>query len=301
LSNDYKDFEIIVVDDGSSDNTREEASRYPVILESTGGRKGPSAARNIGARRAKGDVLLFLDSDVVAPSHLLGHVVKRFETEPELKAIVGYYDKKPLNTGLFPRYKALLAHYWFKDAKIMESFETCCGAIRKSVFDEAGGFDEKYADADVEDYEFGYRISKKGFIGVDHRMVVGHHFPSFGKNFMNYIRRAKLWMRIFIKRRKFESTATTSGEGLTRVAGVGSIVFLLGGLFFRPFFVLGLVLFMFYVFKVSGFIRLVFREEVAFFAAFAFMTHLVNSFAVAIGVAMALSGYLFSGIESKDG
>ncbi|MBN2188545.1 MAG: glycosyltransferase [Chitinispirillaceae bacterium] len=286
--NTHREKEILVVDDGSIDRTGEIASRYPVKLLSTGGRRGPAAARNIGAKQAAGDVLLFLDADTSARPDLVGHIARRFEKEQELVAVVGYYDKVPLNRTAFARYKALMVHYWFRDAKVMESFETCCGAIRKEAFFRAGGFDESYADADVEDYEFGYRVMKEGPILVDHTMVVGHNFPSFSKNFRNYYRRSKLWMALFLSRRRFESTATTPGEGISRVAGVAAVVFLALGLFWNVLLYPALLVFGVYLALLRRFLALLRKEENGLFMLWGIGVHMASSVAVAGGIAAAL-------------
>jgi glycosyltransferase involved in cell wall biosynthesis len=285
---DYKEYEILVVDDGSTDGTREVASKQSVKLLSTGGRRGPAVARNIGAQEARGDVLLFLDADTFAGPDLVSHIAKRFEKEPELVAVVGYYDKVPRNHGAFARYKALMVHYWFRAANVMESFETCCGAIRPKTFFEAGGFDESYADADVEDYEFGYRVMKQGPIQVDHAMIVGHHFPSFSKNFRNYFRRSKLWMSLFLSRRRFESTATTPGEGISRLLGVGAAGLLILGMFWPVLSYAGLAAFIVYLYLIKGFLALMLREDGLFFMIWGIGVHLASSVAVVGGVIAAV-------------
>jgi GT2 family glycosyltransferase len=174
----------------------------------------------------------------------------------------------------------------------MESFETCCGAIRRHVFFKAGGFDESYTDADVEDYEFGYRVMEQWPILVDHQMIVGHRFPSFSKNFRNYYRRSKLWMSLFLSRRKFESTATTPGEGVTRIMGVAAAVLLLlsplGGLFFYA----GLAVFALYLYLLRGFLALLHTEEGVLFMVWGIGVHLASSVAVAGGIAAAVLGKL---------
>jgi glycosyltransferase involved in cell wall biosynthesis len=291
-ADDYKKREIIVVDDGSTDRTGELASRYPVKLMSTGGRRGPAVGRNIGAKEAKGDVLLFLDADTVARPGLLSHVAERFESEPQLVAIVGYYDKVPLNKGNFARYKALIVYYWFRNASVMESFETCCGAIRRESFFKAGGFDESYIDADVEDYEFGYRVMEQGRIQVDHRMIVGHNFPSFLKNFRNYYRRSKLWMSLFLSRRRFESTATTPGEGVARITGVGAAGFLVLGLFWNMLLYPGLIVFAVYLFLLRNFLALLRAEEGVIFMVWGIGVHLCSSVAVVGGIVAAIANRL---------
>jgi GT2 family glycosyltransferase len=290
----YMEREIIVIDDSSADRTKEIASKYPVKLLSTGGRRGPAVARNIGAKSAAGEVFLFLDADTSARPDLLGHSARRFEKEPELVAVVGYYDKFPLNRTAFARYKALMVHFWFREAKVMESFETCCGAIRREAFFEAGGFDESYADADVEDYEFGYRVMKQGPILVDHTMIVGHNFPSFGRNFRNYYRRSKLWMSLFLSRRQFESTATTLGEGISRVIGVGAAVLLVLGLFWHFLLYPALITFGVYLALLRHFLALLRKEENDLFMLWGIGVHLISSVAVVVGIAAGMWNRLMS-------
>jgi len=300
MAGDCRERETLVVDDGSTDHTREAASGYPVQLLSTGGRRGPAAARNLGAKEAKGDVLLFLDADTVPRPDLLSHVAGRFANEKQLVAIVGYYDKIPRNPGKFARYKALMVHHWFRNAQIMESFETCCGAIRREAFFKAGGFDESYADADVEDYEFGYRIMQQGPIQVDHQMIIGHHFPSFSRNFTNYFRRSKLWMSLFLSRRKFESTATTPGEGISRIMGVGAAGLLILGLFWNIFLFPSLFAFAVYLYLIKGFLTLMLREEGILFMSWGIGVHLTSSVAVIGGIVAALWGRLLFTKEKSE-
>jgi GT2 family glycosyltransferase len=233
-------------------------------------------------------VFLFLDADTVVRPDLLSHVAERFENEPQLVAIVGYYDKVPRNHGKFARYKALMVHYWFRNAGVMESFETCCGAIRREAFFKAGGYDESYVGADVEDYEFGYRVMKQGPIQVDHRMVVGHHFPSFAKNFRNYYRRSKLWMTLFLSRRKFESTATTPGEGVSRIMGVGAAGLLILSLFWNILLYPGLFAFAVYLYLLRDFLALLHAEEGVLFLLWGIGVHLASSLAIVGGIAAAL-------------
>jgi GT2 family glycosyltransferase len=292
--------ETIIVDDGSIDRTREAASKHPVRFLSTGGRRGPAAARNRGAKEAKGDVLLFLDADTVVRPDLLDHVADRFTNEKQLVAIVGYYDKVPRSSGMFSRYKALMVHYWFRNATVMESFETCCGAIRREAFFKAGGFNESYIDADVEDYEFGYRVIEQGPILVDHQMIVDHHFPSFARNFKNYYRRSKLWMALFLSRRRFESTATTPGEGVSRIMGVGAAGLLLLALFWNILLFPGLFAFGVYLYLIKGFLTLMLREEGILFMLWGIGVHLLSSFAVAGGIiAAVITRNVFSNYKTK--
>jgi len=69
--NDFKDFETIVVDDASGDNTRDVVKNYPAQYISLDHNQGAAFARNKGAEVAKGDILLFVDADVEVQDNLL--------------------------------------------------------------------------------------------------------------------------------------------------------------------------------------------------------------------------------------
>ncbi len=214
--------ELIAVNDGSADGGADvlAAAGFHVLSNAPG--KGPAAARNKGARAARGEVLLFLDADVIVRSGLAAHVRKRFCDDENLVALSGVYDKEPAVDGFFPRYKALRCHDWFTGVERFGSLETACAAVRREAFLASGGFDESFEGADVEDYEFGYRLDGARGIEVDHAMVVKHHFPTFGKNLENYAKRSYQWAKL--KRpRSFDTAATTPREGLAAFCGVMSI------------------------------------------------------------------------------
>src|ERR1035438_4291958 len=87
--------ECIVVDDGSTDNSAEVAARFGVKVLSTSGRGGPAGARNLGAKAALGEILLFLDSDCMVDPETLTKIQAEFCRDPELDAVMGSYDRSP--------------------------------------------------------------------------------------------------------------------------------------------------------------------------------------------------------------
>ena len=157
------DFEVIVVDDASTDDTAEVARRHglrPVRLET---RAGPAAARNRGAHAARHPYLFFVDADVCVQPETLEQVADKFRADPSLDAFFGSYDASPGAPGFLSQYRNLLHHYVHQDGqKESSSFWSGCGAIKRSVFFELGGFDAGYANASVEDIELGSRLRHGG-------------------------------------------------------------------------------------------------------------------------------------------
>jgi glycosyltransferase involved in cell wall biosynthesis len=173
----FRDFECIVVDDGSTDDTAEIAQRYPVSAISTGGRKGPAYARNIGVQAARAETVFFIDSDVCLYPDTLERVASAFAQDAELTALIGSYDDSPDSPDFLSQYKNLMHCYVHQTAHQRAStFWTGCGAIRRSVFLQMSGFDaEKYQRPAIEDIELGYRLYAAGHkMLLDPDLVVKH-------------------------------------------------------------------------------------------------------------------------------
>ncbi|KPQ37359.1 MAG: Glycosyltransferase [Phormidesmis priestleyi Ana] len=155
--------EIIVVADGDSDGSwrlAEEFGAQVIRLDHAG---GPARARNIGANAAKGNILFFVDADVEILPDTLSQVVASFYEAPELAALIGSYDDAPGAPNFLSQYKNLFHHYTHQTACLDAStFWGACGAIRRSVFERVGGFDESYRKPCIEDIELGYRLKQAG-------------------------------------------------------------------------------------------------------------------------------------------
>lgn len=156
--------EVIVVDDGSSDGTAAVVRAHgATLVRIAGSPLGPAAARNRGAAQATGDVLVFVDADVVVHADTLGRMEATLDTEPGLHALFGSYDDDPAAPGTVSRFKNLLHHYVHQHSRRdAGSFWGACGAIRREAFFTAGGFDESYRIPSVEDIELGIRLKRAG-------------------------------------------------------------------------------------------------------------------------------------------
>jgi len=168
--------ECVVVDDGSIDDSAEVARKFGATVLSTGGRKGPAYARNLGAKVAQGDILLFLDSDVCTYPDTLSRVIEAFEDDPELDAVVGSYDDSPESEDFLSQYRNLMHCFVHQGArKTACTFWSGCGAVRREVFLEHSGFDESYRRPAIEDIELGYRLFMAGRkVILDKTILVKH-------------------------------------------------------------------------------------------------------------------------------
>lgn len=159
--------EVIVVDDGSTDGSAGIARAHGATLvlgaREARGPRGAAWARNRGAERASGDVLVFVDADVVVHADALARMVAVFQGESAPEALFGSYDDDPPHTDIPSRFKNLLHHYVHQRGKrAASSFWTGCGAIRRATFLTVGGFDERYERSSIEDIELGVRLFRSG-------------------------------------------------------------------------------------------------------------------------------------------
>lgn len=201
-------FEIIVVDDASPDAGAALAERAGARVLRHSTNRGAAAARNTGAAAAHGEVLLFLDADVVPAPTLVSACAAAFAAGEA--AATGRYEASPANAVAFARYKALWTWYCWErtGARTGESghLQGALAAVRRDVFNRLGGFDETYEGGSVEDYEFSIRLVRAGHrIAFCEGMTGQHHFPGFGTVARNYWDRTRMWARLRPQDRSFSS------------------------------------------------------------------------------------------------
>ena len=93
----------------------------------------------------------------------ISRVLTALKERPDVAAVFGSYDARPRSMGTVSQYRNLLHHFVHQKGNPEAStFWAGCGAIRRSVFDEVGGFDEKQFSGRVEDIELGYRLQHTG-------------------------------------------------------------------------------------------------------------------------------------------
>lgn len=226
--------ECIVVDDGSTDDSVAiaEAAGFQVIACQW--RRGPAVARNVGARAARGSILLFIDSDVLIPPDALTRVLARFEEEPARAAIIGSYDAEPGSPNFTSQYRNLLHCFIHQSSQPRTcTFWTGCGAIRTEVFREQGGFLESYAGPSVEDMELGLRLRQQGRqIWLDKGLRVKHlKRLSFGDIVKtDVLDRAVPWTMLILRFRSMPADLNLRWEQRASVLLAGAAAATLGAL-----------------------------------------------------------------------
>jgi len=172
----YPDFEVVVVDDGSNDATRQVASRYPCRILALPQNKGSAQAKNEGSRVATGQILFFTDADVHVQPETLAWVAEDMR-DPDIAGVVGLLANTCPHANFASQFKNLWMHFTYRrQPRQVGLFFTSAAAIRPSIFAQEGGFDAHYHGASItEDIEFGQRLLSRGHhIVMDQRLTVEH-------------------------------------------------------------------------------------------------------------------------------
>ena len=177
-------YEIIVADDGSTDKTRQVAeSRGVRVVTQTN--RGPSAARNLGAQQARGDVVLFIDADSVPDTRCIEAMAAAF-ADPQLAGASG--EKKTRQANLWAR--LIQTEYDFKYDRLalhptIDFVDSSTAGYRREVFLSNDGFDTNLKEA--EDVELSFRLAARGYRMILLRDAITYH--THPESLAHYLRR----------------------------------------------------------------------------------------------------------------
>ena len=173
----HKDVEVIVVDDYSTENLRRAVNKFPAKYLRLKKKSGPSVARNLGVKKANGEIIFFVDSDVLLQSGVLERLKNDFKKDRDIVAVQGNYTKNAYSSNFFTKYKNILLNYNFSkyDKKYGKGIATFCVAIKGKALVLIGGFNENLKTANIEDEAPGVLIYSKGMkILFDSQVNVKH-------------------------------------------------------------------------------------------------------------------------------
>ncbi|MBM3319856.1 MAG: glycosyltransferase family 2 protein [Candidatus Eisenbacteria bacterium] len=154
--------EVIVVDDGCSDRSMEIARRFPARILPSEPPGGVARARNTGAAAARGEILLFVDADVVLEPNAVRAAADAL-ADPGVSVAVGLQSA----VSPFPNAASVYKNYWLhytykKRAERLAVLYSSAVAIRREPFEQAGGFDPNYRTPNIEDSDLGKRLTDAG-------------------------------------------------------------------------------------------------------------------------------------------
>ncbi|HUP32891.1 MAG TPA: glycosyltransferase family A protein [Gaiellaceae bacterium] len=254
---------------------------------------GPALARNAGALRANGDILVFVDADVEVHEDAFTLIRAAFERDPELSAVFGSYDDRPGAPGLVSSFRNLLHHHVHQSsAGPAGTFWAGLGAVRSEAFHAVGGFDDdRFARPSVEDIDLGMRLCARGGRVLLDPRIQGKHLKRWG--LVNMVRTDLLsrgipWMGLLLRHRS-SSSALNLGwrhrlSAGSCVAGVGAVA--------AQRFLLTLVVLVLFVALNGGFYRLLLRRGGPLTAVVGVPLHAVHHLTAVVAVPAGLVAFV---------
>ena len=293
-----QDYEIIVVDDGSSDRTAAIPPKYGATVLSQPN-AGPAAARNHGARAAQAPLLAFTDADCIPAPDWLASLLSPF-SDPQVVGVKGVY--RTHENGIIPRF--VQAEYAFKYERMrklpqIDFIDTYSATYRREIFLSEGGFDERFPVPSVEDQEFSFRLASKGHKLVFQPQAVVYH--PHDSNLGEYTRRKfgiGYWKAFLLRRmpEKARGDSHTSPTQPLEILSVGLLGLGMLLIFFHPaglgLACLGLAAFLILTLPLRRFVQ---RSDppILRFAPFILIIR-----ALALGFGLA-TGFLFSRVKKQ--
>jgi len=175
----YPDYEVILVDDGSTDDTKEIAARHPWVQNIRQENKGLSFARNVGAHASKGDVIVYTDSDCMADPDWLYYLIGTL-LSGNFAGVGGPNISPPAENWVQACVSAAPggpSHVLLTDV-VAEHIPGCNMAFHRWAFDQVGGFDHEYRKAG-DDVDFCWRLQQSGGVIAFSPAAIVWHYRRF--------------------------------------------------------------------------------------------------------------------------
>ena len=217
----YETFEVIVVDDHSTDRSVEAIERFPCRLVRLDRHAGASAARNAGAAHARGKFLFFTDADCLLEEDALAIAGRALASHGPNAIVGGTYTPEPYDQDFYSRFQSMFVNY--SECKNAADADYAAGhamVIASDTFQRSGGFPEDFLPV-AEDVEFSHRLRRAGCrIIIDPRLQVRHIFDfSLYRSLRNAAFKSMTWTIYSIQNRDLlADSGTASTELKTNVA-----------------------------------------------------------------------------------
>lgn len=305
MSSKYDRYEVIVVDDGSSDNSVDIISSFPCRLIKFDRHAGAAKARNAGARESAGEVLFFIDADcIVSDDTLL--LVHRAIKDLKDTVVGGSYTPLSYDNNFFSVFQSIYINYSEYKRKEPDYIATHSMAIEKRIFEESSGFPELFLPI-IEDVEFSHRLRRAGYrLLMAPDILVRHIFNfTFWKSLKNAFRKSRYWIMYSLGNRDIFNDSGTASQEL-KVNVLSNFFIMISLLIYfcladRVFLLLPLLISGFNIYMNRNLLRAFYTAKGLFFAVSASLYYmLIYPLAVGAGSFIGMLQYFRNSSQAKN-
>jgi GT2 family glycosyltransferase len=193
--------EILVVNDGSTDDTAAVVGRYAGVRLISQVNAGPAAARNHGASEAKGSILLFTDDDCVPAPGWLDAMLVPFSAAEVVGAKGAYRTRQKKLAARFVQIEYEDRYHLMRQLPEIDFIDTYSAAFRRDRFMEMGGYDTSFPVACAEDIELSYRMSARGWkMKFVPAAIIYHTHPDSFRNYLKKKYKFAFWRMLAVRK-----------------------------------------------------------------------------------------------------
>ncbi len=194
-------YEVIVIDDGSSDSTPDIVSTYKRVKLIRQSNAGPAVARNRGAKEAQGDIIIFTDSDCMPENSWVSEMLRPFKDKDVVGVKGRYKTRQKEITARFVQMEYEDKYSYMQKNDYIDFIDTYSAGFRKDVFLDLKGYDSDFPVACAEDVELSFRLSRRGYKMVfNPDAVVYHLHPNKLWNYLKKKYKFAYWRMIAVKK-----------------------------------------------------------------------------------------------------